>query len=129
MKKVLCDTNVFIKLFNDDVQTINNLANIGNPNILIPSVAVMELYAGMGNKQELSDMRKKLRFYNVVHLNQKCSRLAISFMHDYKLSHNMQIPDALIGAMAITYKIPLYTYNLKDFRFMPNIELYDFSSI
>lgn len=129
MKKVLCDTNVFIKMFSDDTQTKDNLVHIGSRNVLIPSISVMELYAGMGNKQELSDMRKKLRHYNVLDLNQKCSKLAILLMHDYKLSHNMQIPDALIGAMAITYKIPLYTYNLKDFRFMPGIELYDFTTI
>jgi predicted nucleic acid-binding protein len=49
MKKVLCDTNVFIKMFNGDIQTSNN--------------------------------------------------------------------------------IPLYTYNVKDFRFMPGIQLYDFNAI
>jgi predicted nucleic acid-binding protein len=25
--------------------------------------------------------------------------------------------------MALTYNLELYTYNLKDFRFMPNIKL------
>lgn len=51
MKKVICDTNVFIKLFNNDVQTIQHLTKIGSNNILIPSISVMELFAGMGNKQ------------------------------------------------------------------------------
>lgn len=125
MKKVLCDTNVFIKMFSGDTVASSNLLHIGSQNVLIPSIAVMELYAGMGNKQELADMRRKLRHYNILDLNEKCSKLAISFVHDYNLSHNMQIPDALIGAMAITYNIPLFTYNLKDFRFMPNIQLYN----
>ena len=125
MKKVLCDTNVFIKMFSGGTVASANLLHIGSQNVLIPSIAVMELFAGMGNKQELADMRKKLKHYNILDLNEHCSKLAISLVHDYKLSHNMQIPDALIGAMAITYNIPLFTYNLKDFRFMPNIELYE----
>jgi predicted nucleic acid-binding protein len=63
--KILCDTNVFIKMFSGDAQAATNLVHIGSQNVLIPSIAVMELYAGMGNKQELSDMRKKLKHYNI----------------------------------------------------------------
>lgn len=72
-------------------------------------------------------MRKKLKHYNILNINDKASAKAISLIHNFRLSHALQIPDALIGAMAITYKIPLYTYNLKDFRYMPEIELYDFN--
>ncbi len=42
----------------------------------------------------------------------------------FKLSHNLTIPDAIIGAMSIVSDLPLFTYNKKDFKFMPGIELY-----
>ena len=42
----------------------------------------------------------------------------------FKLSHNLQIPDAIIGAMSIVYDIELFTYNTKDFKFLPGIKLY-----
>ena len=52
------------------------------------------------------------------------AQMAIDLIANFKLSHGLQIPDAIIGATAIVYDIPLYTYNIKDFKFMPNINLY-----
>ena len=46
-------------------------------------------------------------------------------MAHFRLSHGLKIPDALIGAMAITHALELYTYNQKDFRYMPGLRLYD----
>jgi hypothetical protein len=45
-------------------------------------------------------------------------------LENFKLSHDLQIPDALIGATAITNDLPLFTYNVKDFSFMPGLTLY-----
>jgi predicted nucleic acid-binding protein len=46
-------------------------------------------------------------------------------MGQFKLSQNLRIPDALIGATAVVTGIPLFTYNTKDFAFMPGIMLYE----
>ena len=51
------------------------------------------------------------------------SALATKLIEGFKLSHSLQIPDALIGATAIIQQIPLFTYNTKDFTFMPEISL------
>jgi len=121
---VLCDTNVFIHFFNGNEETINVLKELGNKRVLIPSVTVMELYQGMGNKNELIDMKKKIKHYSILHFNGDVSRLAIEYINAFSLSQNLQIPDAIIAASAVTFNLPLYTYNLKDFRFIPNLELY-----
>ncbi len=123
--KILCDSNIFIHLFNDDPKTTAELQKIGDENVLISSISVMELYRGMGNKQEMAEMVKKLKHYNVVHFDQATSRKAVELVRDFKLSHDLRIPDAIIGAMAITFQIPLFTYNRKDFQFMPGIILYE----
>jgi predicted nucleic acid-binding protein len=124
MKPVICDTNVFIRLFAGDVIVATEVQKIGAKNILMPSIVVMELYSGMSNKNEMQQMTKKLKHYNILHINDLSSLKAMDMLHQFKLSHGMKIPDALIGAMAIAYDIELYTYNTKDFRFMPNIKLY-----
>ena len=124
MKFVLCDTNVFISLFNGMSDTMAQLKEIGDGNVLIPSISVMELYRGMNNKTELRTMKSKLKSYNILHFNEAVSHLATEFIYEYKLSHNLQLPDAMIGAMSITYDIPLFTYNKKDFKFLPNIRLH-----
>ena len=84
----------------------------------------MELYQGMGNKAELAHMKKKLRFYDIAHVDSSISKMAIELIESFNLSHSLQIPDAIIGATAIVYDIPLYTYNIKDFNFMPNINIH-----
>lgn len=124
MSFVICDTNIFISLFRNIQQTVEELENIGSANVLIPSVSVMELYRGMLNKKEMAEMEKKISRYNVLHFNEDVSKLSIELVNKFKLSHNLQIPDAIIGAMSIVYKLDLFTYNKKDFKFIPEIKLY-----
>jgi predicted nucleic acid-binding protein len=118
---ILCDTNILIHAFNGKTNTIQELNNIGYPNIVLSSVTVMELLQGMGNKTELAQMKKKLKYFDVIHFDDLISEKAIELIENFRLSHNLQIPDAIIGATAIVHQIPFFTYNIKDFRFMPNI--------
>jgi len=84
----------------------------------------MELYRGMQHKKEMADMQAKIKQYNILHINEEVSKQAIELVNKFKLSHNLQIPDAIIGAMSVVYNIELFTYNLKDFKFIPDIKLY-----
>ncbi|MEP6614128.1 MAG: type II toxin-antitoxin system VapC family toxin [Mucilaginibacter sp.] len=119
----LCDTNVFIYAFNGRQDTIDKLTEIGFQNIVLSSISVMELYQGMGNKVELAQMKRKIKYFDVIEINDDASKLATKLIENFKLSHNLQIPDAIIGATAIIYQLPLFTYNIKDFAFMPGIKL------
>lgn len=84
----------------------------------------MELLQGMGDKKELEQMKKKVKYYDVIQVDAVISLKAIEFIEAYKLSHGLQIPDAIIGATAVVHQIPLYTYNVRDFDFLPSIILY-----
>jgi predicted nucleic acid-binding protein len=39
--------------------------------------------------------------------------------------NNLTIPDALIASTALVYQVELYTLNLKDFRFISGLNLYN----
>ena len=121
---VLCDTNIFIHAFNGNPDTISELQKIGLDNIVISAVTVMELYQGMGNKKELAQMKSRIRYYDVIEIDSAISKLAVRFVEQFNLSHGLVIPDSIIGATAVVHQIELFTYNLKDFRFMPDIQLY-----
>lgn len=121
---VLCDTNILISAFNGNTSTIDQLEKIGLSNVVLSSITVMELYQGMGNKVELAQMKKKIRYYDTIEMDENISKKATDLIELFRLSHNLQIPDAIIGATAIIHQIPLYTYNTKDFNFMPNIQLH-----
>ncbi|WP_223300921.1 PIN domain-containing protein [Oscillatoria nigro-viridis] len=51
----------------------------------------------------------------------------IQLMAQYSLSHKLTIPDAMIAATALTHNISLYTLNLKDFRFIQGLKIYESS--
>ncbi len=121
---VLCDTNIFIHAFNGDAKTISALQSIGYDNILLSSITVMELYQGMGNKKELQEMKKKIKYYDVIEIDVEISKLATQLIDQFNLSHGLLIPDAIIAASAVVHQIELFTYNVKDFQFIPDIKLY-----
>lgn len=68
-------------------------------------------------------MKRKLKYYDVIEIDTQTSALATKLIEQYKLSHNLQIPDAIIGATAVIHQLPFYTYNTKDFDFIPGINL------
>lgn len=84
----------------------------------------MEIFQGMTSKSELLKVKKKLSNYNILHFNEQTSFKAMNLVEKFNLSHNLQMPDAIIGAMSIVYDLPLFTYNVKDFRYLPNLKLY-----
>jgi len=120
---VLCDTNIFIHAFNRRLETIERLQEIGLDQVALSVITLMELYQGMGNKVELAQMKRKIRYFDVVDIDIATSKLAANLVENYKLSHDLQIPDAIIAATSVIHQIPLYTYNVKDFAFIPGIKL------
>ncbi|MBW8049774.1 MAG: type II toxin-antitoxin system VapC family toxin [Cytophagales bacterium] len=121
---VLCDSNIFINIFDNHQPTIDIYKQIGANNVLISDISVMELYKGMRNKTELNRMIKKLKGIQRLHFNDEVSKLATKYIKKYHLSQDLEIPDAIIAASAVRYKLPLFTYNTKDFKFIPGIKLY-----
>ncbi len=122
---VLCDTCVIIDFMNERSHVLNELQN-RNMTLFINSVIEMELLQGARNKNELRAIEKKLRSFRLLDMQQVIFDLATDYIRTYRLSQGLALPDAVIGATAIYYQIPLFTYNRKDFKFLPEIQLADF---
>ena len=122
---ILCDTNIFIEIYrrNQSVHTVL-IDKIGLKNVVISDVTRAELFYGAFNKAELQMIRKDLSNFQVLHIDQFISEKAVEFVEKYCLSHKTDLEDALIAATAILYNIELYTLNIKDFVFIPEIKLY-----
>jgi tRNA(fMet)-specific endonuclease VapC len=119
---LLCDTCVIIDTINGRSAVLNDLLAKGT-HLFINSVIEMELLQGARDKKELQVIKKKLLSFRLLDLQQIIFNSATQLMRDYRLSHSLALPDAVIGATAIYYQIQLYTYNQKDFRFLPEIQL------
>lgn len=62
----------------------------------------------------------------IIHLDELISTTFLGLMNSYVLSHRLEIPDALIAATALVYDIKLYTNNVRDYRFIKGLKLYNF---
>lgn len=121
---ILCDTNILIEFYKGNPAIIQTLRTIGPANIAVSTITKAELFHGARDKQELVKIERHLGQCHCYSLNPAISSLFIDLMRRYSLSHKVSIPDMLIAATAISHDVALYTLNTKDFKFIPDLNLY-----
>ncbi|MBS1519699.1 MAG: type II toxin-antitoxin system VapC family toxin [Bacteroidetes bacterium] len=128
----MCDTDVLIDYFDNSkprhsstVQIIDSV--IGLDNVVISAITRMELIAGAENKMELRLLNKNIDRFNVLLINPAICSIALTLMENYRLSHKLDIPDALIAATTKYADFKLFTYNIKDYKFIDGLNLYKIS--
>ncbi len=119
---ILCDTCIIIDFLNENSLLLYNQQQ-AEKILMVNSIIEMELLQGAHNKHELRMIEKKLNTFTRLDMQQDIFDLAIRLLRKYGLSHGLMLPDAVIAATAVFYNIPLLTYNRKDFRFIPDIQL------
>lgn len=122
---ILCDTNVIIEFFKANTKTLKELENIKFNNIAVSAITVMELFFGALNKRELNKIKKNIYTLYVYHIDSSVSNISINLVEKYSKNYGLTIPDAIIVATAISHQIELFTYNLKDFQFIKDLNLYN----
>ncbi|MGL5034322.1 MAG: type II toxin-antitoxin system VapC family toxin [Microcystaceae cyanobacterium] len=121
---ILCDTNILIEFYKNNSKVVNEFHRLGISELSISSITQAELYYGAVNKNELQKIKKHLGFLSIFPVDVLISTKFIELMETYSLSHKLSIPDALIASTAIVYSLDLYTFNIKDFRFIAGLNLY-----
>ena len=130
-KKIIADTDVLIDYLDESKARHSKKVVILENNDLAISISfmtVMELIVGAVNKAHLTRINKELKGLLTILPNHEIALLAIRLLQQYHLSHGLKIQDCFIGATSLFMKIPLFTYNIKDFKFIEGLELYDFNS-
>jgi predicted nucleic acid-binding protein len=127
--KIICDTDVLIDYFDNNKirhsQTNKIISNeIEIDNVVLSAISKMELIAGAANKLELRLLNKNIYRLNILLINPEISSIALNLVENYNLSHGLAIPDALIAATAIYINLKLFTYNIKDYKFIDGLSLY-----
>jgi tRNA(fMet)-specific endonuclease VapC len=121
---ILCDTDVIIEFYKETPRVIKNLRAIGEQNIAISIVTSGELLFGALNKRELNQISRDIETLNLIHVNKEIGERFHQLLIQYSLSHKLSLPDGLIAATCLVEDIPLYTHNLKDFKFITGLRLY-----
>ncbi|MBX9783310.1 MAG: type II toxin-antitoxin system VapC family toxin [Chitinophagaceae bacterium] len=123
-KKILVDTDVLIKAYRGDSRTYKELQRIKS-DFCISAITAMELYAGAGSIKKLTSLRRELKAYEILHLNEDISATALKFFSTYHPASKLYIPDFLIAATALHYGMELYTDNKKEYRIIRALKFYN----
>lgn len=100
------------------------------PSIHISIITHMEILRGAHDKKEYSLIKSLFSEVNIkiYSLNESISSKAFHWIENYALSHQLNIPDALIAATADFHGLPLLTGNFRDFHFLPGLNLKTFKA-
>ena len=121
---ILIDTNIIIEIYRSNSYVIETIEEIGQEKIAVSDITCSELFFGARSKKELQIIEKDLSNLTIIPVDMDISKLSVELIKKYGLSHKLSVPDALIAATAIVYKIPLYTLNIKDFIYIRDIKLH-----
>lgn len=121
---ILLDTNILIDVGRGVKTSVDVVKHITDEStIAISIVTQMELVIGCRNKSELQKLNKFLKNFQIISLDVEISKNALELLKKFRLSHGLLIADSLIAATALTYNLPLATRNVRDFKFIPKIQL------
>jgi predicted nucleic acid-binding protein len=122
--RIIVDTDILIDAALRIQSTIDLLDQIERESALAVSVITqMELFIGCQNKTELRNADRFLQRFQIFSLNEQACDKAVGLLRQYRLSHGLLIPDAMIAATAIVLGYPLISKNQRDFRFISELQL------
>ena len=62
----------------------------------------------------------------MLYISEEISYKAMFYVEQHFLSHSLQLADALIGATAVAYGLPILTGNDKHYRIVKDIQIAKF---
>jgi len=123
---MVIDTDVLVWYMKGNEKAFEAIKN--SKNFFISVVTYMELVQGMRNKNELNHLRKALHVWNskILYISEEISAKAMFFVEQHYLSHSIRLADALIGATAIAYGLPILTGNDKHYKIFKDMQIKKF---
>ena len=120
---MIFDSDVLIWAFRDN-QKANQLL-LETENICMSAVSYMELMQGVLNKQELLQIKKFLKAFDVLiyDITPEITHRAMDYVENYALSDSMELADAIIAASAIENDEILCTANGKHYKCISDLKM------
>lgn len=117
---ILIDTCILIEHYRGANSAVSAFLNRNKGQMCISAVTDMEIAYGVRNKRELQQHQKLLDTLGIaiLDIDETISTTARHWVREYGLSHTLHLADALIAATAQRHNLTLFTFNLKDFRFL-----------
>jgi hypothetical protein len=123
---VLIDTDVWVWYLRGNAKAEREIAQMRPRHM--SCVSYMELLQGVRDNRELSQLREVMSELEakMALLDETISSKAFLLMEQYRLSHGLEMGDALLGATALSKGWTLLTGNEKHYRMIPGLKIKKF---
>lgn len=112
----LIDTDIVIDHFHGHAATLEYFAEslAAGEELAISVVTVAEVLAGLRPGEE-ERTERLLQLFSIQDVNEAIGRQASLYLRQFRLSHRLELGDALIAATALHHGAQLITRNLKHY--------------
>ena len=113
-KPILIDTDVMVDFLRGNPNAVA-LVQASADRIILSSIVVAELYAGVRGSDELSTLDNLISLFRVIPVSPILAKTGGLYKRDYATSHGVGLADAIIAATADAENAELKTLNTKHY--------------
>lgn len=120
-KPVLVDTDVMIDFLRGTPQAVA-LVQAYDDRIVLSSIVVAELYAGVRGDAELKALDQFIALFRVIPVSPELARAGGLYKMDYGRSHGVGLADAIVAATAQAENAELKTLNVRHYPMLKGLK-------
>jgi predicted nucleic acid-binding protein len=121
----LLDTSFMVDLLRGSEQAVEWLEGLGDQEVALPGLVVLELLQGCRNKAEMRRLHSRLvKGYAVLWPTREDMQRSIDHYVRLMPESGIEVMDILIGELASGLGIPVCTLNVKHFEPIPGVEVH-----
>lgn len=117
---ILLDTDVLVDFFRGHAKAVS-IVQTCSPQIILSSIVVAELYAGVKGDAEKAAMESFISLFYVVPVSARIAKAGGLYKRDYGKSHGVGLADAIIAATAEVENAKLKTLNTKHYPMLKGL--------
>ena len=110
----LLDTDVLVDFLRGESKA-TAFVNANSTHIILSSIVVAELYAGVKNDEERATLEDFVSIFPVIPVSAEIAKAGGLYKRDYGKSHGVGLADAILAATAEAEKAELKTLNVKHY--------------
>ncbi len=120
-RAILFDTDVLVDFFRGTRKAVD-LVNLHSERIILSSIVVAELFAGVKGDTELAVLEKFISLFRVVPVSTEIAKVGGLYKRDYGKSHGVGLADAILAATAEAEDAELKTLNIRHYPMLKGLE-------
>ncbi len=120
-KEFLVDTDVLVDFLRGHSKAVA-FVNAYSQRIILSSIVVAELYAGVKGDAELRVLDNFVSIFRVVPVTPEIAKIGGLYKRDYGKSHGVGLADAILAATAEVENAELKTLNVKHYPMFKGVQ-------